>query len=70
MNPKVHYRIHNSLPPVPKANNVNPAHNLPPRSLNINFNITFPYRVPTTIRAPYRTHLIFPDPFTLIVFGA
>jgi hypothetical protein len=37
---------------------------------HINFNITFPSRVPTTIRAPYRTHLIFPDPFTLIVFGA
>jgi hypothetical protein len=45
-NPEVYYRTHNGLPPDPKVSNVNPAHNLTLWFLNINFIITFPYRVP------------------------
>jgi len=43
---KVHYRIHNSPPPVPNLNQINPVHG-PPNSLNIHFNIILHLRLGT-----------------------
>ena len=41
-NPKVHYRIHNSLPPVPTLTQINKVHVLPSVFCTIHFNIIFP----------------------------
>jgi len=39
--PLVHYRIHNSLPPVPILNQINPVH-APSHFLKMHFNIIYP----------------------------
>ena len=41
-NPKVHYRIHNSLPTAPILTQINKVHVLPSVSCRIHFNIVFP----------------------------
>jgi hypothetical protein len=41
-NPKVHYRIHKSLPPLLILNKTDPVHARTPHSSEIYFNIIFP----------------------------
>ena len=56
--PNVHYRIHNSLPPVPILTQLNKAHVLPSVFCRTHFNIIFP---PTARFSEWSLLLRFPQ---------
>ena len=66
-NPKVHYHIHNSQPPVPTPRQINAVHSFPSDVLKIHFNIIFPYKprcskCPLSFRFPHKNPVCTSQP--------
>jgi hypothetical protein len=56
-NPYVHHRVHNSQPMVPHPYSINPVHNFPPQSAQIEFNYTYIHLTLECIRGAKSTPL-------------